>query len=179
MQINLMTVSLIKSLLSISTTEYDTQIALQLPLVSMDVRKYLNKNFQKWFYASYAAGGNTIQITHPTLDIGTVLQGTGIPDDTYITSYDPDTDLYTVSNAFTDTEDYIYPTISINQWSAISRMVMYKIDKMSIASATEKGIVSKRIDSVSYTYTDEEINKEFGYPQKLLDELGPRYARVG
>lgn len=180
MQIELMTKSLIKTLLGISDTSYDTNIDLQLPIVSMDVRKYLNQNYQKYRTATYSAGENTAVIGGKMLDIGTVLQGTGIPDDTYITSYDYDEDEYTVNNTFTASDDdRVFPTISINQWNAIARMVMYKVSKMTVTSATEKDLVSKAIDSLSWTFADGEINKKYGYPQKLLDELGARFARVG
>ena len=179
MQIQLMTASLVKSLLGITSTEYDTKIATQLPLVSMDVRKYLNNNFQKKRVASYEIGGNTIQIGGPMLDMGTVLQGTGIPEDTFIQSYDVDSDTYTVSETFTDFDDWVYPTISINQWTPISRMVLYKVLKMSVSSVTEQDVTSRSIDATSWTFSHAEINKKYGYPQKLLDELGAKFARVG
>jgi hypothetical protein len=173
-----MSASMVKTMLGITDSTYDSQISIQLPVVSMDIRKYLNKTFQKHIFSDFDAGDTEVTLGDARLEIGTVLQGDGIPDDTYIASYDYESGKYTLSTAVTDSADVVYPTISINQWSPVARMVLYKISKMTVSSATEKDVVSRSIDATSWTFSNGDINRKYGYPQKLLDELGLPNARI-
>jgi len=192
MNINLITRAKVKTFLGIGDTSYDAQIDVYIPIVSTDIRRILNNEFDLYVTASYTTASTDIILPdyrkyqdihgyyYPQARywVGQVLQGNGIPDDTYIQSYNPLTDIFTLSATTTDSDLYVYPTIRISQWPTISKMIFYKISKATTASATERTVSSKTYGPVSLTYSQSEINKEWDYPQVLLDDLGPVYQRV-
>ncbi len=180
MKLNLITLATVKEELGLTDTTYDAKIMAMIPKVSTSVRQILNTNYDTYMSADFNDSGDTIALSVMNhADLGQVLEHENIPDDTYIVSYDPDTDLYTLSETPTGDGNYIYPTINIAMWSAISKMIWYRIQKTNTVSALEKGVTSKSIGSVSVSYTNAEINSKWNYPQILIDDLGTPFSKVG
>jgi hypothetical protein len=113
------------------------------------------------------------------INIGTVLYHANLPDDTYVSAFDPLTGLFTLSATPTGVGSYVYPSISIAQWPTISKMIWYKYKKQNVSSALDKGVSSESVGPLSVTYSDREINHKWGYPALLLDDLGTPNARIG
>lgn len=189
MTLNLISLATVKSELGLTDSTYDAQITALIPKVSSDVRRILNYNYDVRYSAAFDDSAGTIDIytgekaffvqDYKPMKPGTVLYHPNIPADTYIVSYDPDTDLYTLSATPTGTGDYIYPTIDIAMWSTISKMIFWRISQTSTDAASERGVSAKSIGTVSVTYSDSEINKQWNYPQPLIDDLGVPYSRIG
>jgi hypothetical protein len=178
MKVNLITLATVKTQLGIGDTTYDTAITAMIPIVSSDVRRILNTEYNKYV---------TVPITEASADfisghefsMGQVLSGTGITDDTYIVSYNAATLTYTMSAVATADATFFYPTVLIAQWPAISKMIFYKISKQSTTSATDQQLESVRYGNVAKTFSESEINKKYDYPQILIDDLGTPFARTG
>ena len=191
MKLNLITLATVKTQLGISGTDDDTSITAMIPIVSSDVRRILNNNFDRYVVASFSSAAATIDIdynvTHrydpyqsvEALPVGQVVYHPNISDDTYIESYNPLTGLYTLSETPTDSGDYIYPTLTIAQWSAVSKMIWYRIGKLVKTDVDDQKTSSESYGPVSKTYAESEINRRWNYPQSLIDDLGPSFARVG
>lgn len=180
MKLNLITLATIKSQLGISANTYDTEINAMLPIVSSDVRRILNYSFDEYLPATITSGSTNLTVSYSCglLAVGQVVYHPDIPDDTYITSYDPLTGIYTLSANATDDGTYIYPTLTIGQWSAVSKMAWYKIQGQSTTDAMKQKLSSFSIGSVSKTYATSEINSKFNYPQVLIDDLGSRFIKI-
>ena len=107
----MVSVSKIKELLGITTTTYDTQITALLPVVKADVKRILNHNFHERIWATIVEGESDFVYAERPLDnpieFGRVIEGTGIPDDTYIIDYDSDLDTAYCNNEFTGSTDKI------------------------------------------------------------------------
>lgn len=189
MTLNLISLTTVKTELGISDSSQDAAITAMIPKVSSDVRRILNCNYDVKYSASFDETATTIDIftgeaaffeqDYTLMKMGQVLYHPNLPDDTYIISYDPDTDLYTLSNTPDDAGDYVYPTIDIAMWAPISKMIYWRISKLNTTSASEKGVASKSIGTVSVTYSESEINKQWNYPQPLIDDLGIPFSEVG
>lgn len=192
MKLNLITLATVKKYLGITDSAQDTALSLQIPVVSADVRRILNNRFDNYSMAVYTSGSTDLNTYAPgvtdfrksygisvPLNMGDVVTGANIPDDTYIVSQDPDTGIYTMSQESTGAGDYIYPSINIAQWPTIAKMVAYRVSKNTQASAGEKNVVSKSIGGISVNYGQSEINKQWNYPQTLIDDLGVSYSEVG
>lgn len=178
MKLNLITLETVKQQLGISVTTYDDQINAMIPIVSADVRRILNTNYSDYESVTITSGSAEF-ITNTEYIMGQVLSGTGIPDDTYILSYDINTATYTMSANATAAGTLIYPTVLIAQWPTISKMIFYKIDKQDISSATDQQLKSVAYGPVKKEFSDSEINKKYDYPQIYIDDLGTPFARVG
>ena len=196
MTLNLLSVGQVKSQLGISNTTYDSDIASMLPIVSADVRRILNDSLSKYQSAEYSAGSAALKaydgsinatlakyghipVDYAPLSMGDVIVGSGIPDDTYVISYDWESGNYTMSSNATGSGSYVVKTININQWPAISKMIWYRIDKKNTASVSDKNVQSESYGKISKTYSQSEINSRWNYPQQLIDDLGQPFAKVG
>jgi len=104
------------------------------------------------------------------------LEGTGVAPDTYVLDYDEQFYRVTVNNAFTASTDRIYNSISISQWMAIARMVWWRIQKVR-GNVADIQVASKTMGPVSTTYDTGKMNKTYGYPQVIIDDLGTPYQR--
>lgn len=175
----------VKELLGITGTTYDAQIALMLPLVESDVRRILNHHFREKVYCTYTFGSTTISgltsllyernFDHP-VEIGRVIEGVGIPADTYVTDYDEETGEATISNATTDSGNYVRTSIQIGQWIPIAKMVWFKISKLN-TDEDWKRVASQTMGPVSISFVDT-IDARTGYPIDLIKDLGKGYQRV-
>jgi len=188
MSLNLITLATVKTNLGISDTSYDAAITAQIPIVSNDVRRILNNNFDKAYIAAFDDSGTNIDFGIINNDIyqkqdrfrlGQIVTHPNLPDETYLTDFNPLTGYYTLSATPTDTGDYVIPTIEISQQLTISRMIWYRIDNLSTSAANKKEVKSISYGSVSKTFSDGEINGKWNYPQKLIDALGKPFAKVG
>lgn len=178
MTIDLIALNTVKAELGLDDTTYDTSITNMIPKVSADVRRILNDSFRTYIPANADSGATVIEVTW-TIPFGTVLQGDGIPDDTYLVSYDVDNSQYTLSNTTTAEVDEVVPTVNISQWSAISKMIWYKISQINTTDYGERTAISESYGKISKTYSGSSINSRWNYPQSLIDDLGVPFARIG
>ena len=178
MKINLITLATVKTQLGISDSSYDANITAMIPIVSTDIRRILNCEFDEYVTVTTTSGSADF-ISGIAFKMGQVLSGTGITDDTYIQSYDASTGTYTMNAAATADGTFFYPTVLIAQWPAISKMIFYKIGKQTTTSATGQQLHSVRYGNVSKTFADNEINKQYDYPKIYINDLGVPFARIG
>lgn len=188
MILNLISLANVKLNLGIATTTYDAQITAMIPLVSSDIRRMLNCSFDKYISAQFSSGSSSILISNnkyydisskPPYDLGQVIYHPSIPADTYLLSYDPKTNYYTMSANATGTGDYIIPSVTIAQFPTISKMVWYKIGKINTTTSIASGVSSETYGPVSITYAESEINKIYDYPNTLINDLGIPFASIG
>jgi len=176
----MVSVSKIKELLGITTNTYDTQITALLPVVEADVKRILNHNFHERIWATIVEGESDFVYAERPLDnpieFGRVIEGTGIPDDTYIIDYDADADVAYCNNSFTADTDRVYTSISIAQWQAIAKMIWFRIRGTS--TKIKENLSAKSISDVSVTFDTTRMNKLYGYPQSIIDDLGTPFQRV-
>jgi hypothetical protein len=192
LKLNLISLSIVKSQLGLVDTTYDSQITAMIPIVSADVRRILNCEYNDYSPATYTNGSTELDVYNQSatsykkyigrsvpLSMGQVVTGENIPDDTYIISVDPDTGNYTMSAEATGSGDYIYPTITISQWPTISKMIMYRIAKTISTDSGDDNFVSRSVGPLNINLGQSAINKRWNYPQKLIDDLGIPYTEVG
>ena len=178
MILNLITLDTVKFNLGIADTLLDAALTRLIPIVSADVRRILNCQFDKNYPADITTGSDKMTALQG-FDLGQIIYNPNLPGDTYITEWDSDTAIYTISENATAEVDYINPTVNISQQSAISKMIYYRYEKQTVSSVNDKNISSKSIGVVSTSYADSEINKKWNYPQILIDDLGYVIAEVG
>lgn len=180
MILNLISLTTVKAQLGLSDTTHDADITAMIPIVSSDVRRILNNNFDRHINAVYTKDSDKISSMYCSdFQMGQVLYGVNIPDDTYIKAYDPITGVYTLSANATDDGSYLYPTLTIAQWGAVSKMIWYRISSLNTSSVNDMKTSSETYGPVSKTYAESEINKKWNYPQSIIDDLGTPYAKVG
>lgn len=193
MILNLISLATVKTELGFSDTTNDAEITAMIPKVSSDVRRILNCGFDNYVYAIFDSSADTIDMEHlnyvikspmiqPRLqqfELGSVVYHPNLPADTYLKSYDPDTGLYTLSATPTDAGAYAYVTVNIAQWKTISKMIWYRISNLSTSDVNQRLANSISYGPVSKSFSDKEINKQWNYPQVLIDDLGVPYARIG
>ena len=189
MTINLMALDTVKTYLGLTDTTYDAQITAMLPIVSADVRRILNTKFDQYIPCSFTDDSTNLVLTYymgyyypyqqKLLPVGTVVYHPDLPDDTYIQAYDPMSIQYTLSATPNDSGNYVYPTINIAQFPTISKMIYYRISKLSTDMPDEQ-IASKSMGVLSVNYAGNKgVNKKWDYPQQLIDDLGTPFARIG
>ena len=185
MKLNLISLETVKAELGLSVTTNDDAISAMIPKVSADVRRILNTNYDKEHYAYFDTETATISLGNyannlsTSWPMGQVLESVNLPDDTYITGGDVNTGVYTLSATPTDEGDYVYPTVNISQWSAISKMIWYRISKLATNDINDKAVASESFGKISKTYSASEVNKRWNYPQALIDDLGSPFVKVG
>jgi hypothetical protein len=170
----------VKELLGLTDYTKDAYITALLPIVIADVKRIMAHQYREMVLTPIISGATTfydprLSMDHP-FDIGRVVFGTGVPADTYVTDYDDVLCQVTVNNAFTASSDRIYTSVTIAQWMAIARMVSWRIDKLTGVQA-DVMVAGKSMGPVSITYDTSKMNKAYGYPQIILDDLGTPYQR--
>jgi hypothetical protein len=192
-KLNLISLATVKTQLGLTVTTYDATLTALIPIVSADVRRILNTEYNKYYACSFSSSSTLIDLSLYTyrkyeqysgiaetqINIGTVLYNANLPDDTYVSEFDPLTGLFTLSATPTGVGSYVYPSISIAQWPVISKMIWYKYSKMNTKSASARGVSSESLGDLSITYSPSEINAQWDYPSVLLDDLGKPNARIG
>ena len=177
MTINLISLSTVKTQLGISDTTYDSALTALLPIVSADVRRIMNTEYNVFSYADIDSG-ETSFTADIDFEMGDVIVASNVTTDTYVSGYNELTGAYTLSAAASDDDTSLVKTINIRQWPAISKMIWYRYSKQSTTAASEKNVQSKSYGPVSLTYSASEINGQYDYPQKLIDDLGTPFAKV-
>ena len=168
----------VKANLGLTDTALDAALTLLIPIVSTDVRRILNCQFDDNYPADIPSGTDQLSAIQG-LCLGTVIYNPDIAEDTYITAWDQDTAIYTVSNSSTADIEWVNPTITIGQQSSISKMIYYRYSTQNISDASKRNLTSKSIGVVSKSFADNEINSQWNYPQVLIDDLGSAFAEVG
>lgn len=197
MNLNLITLATVKTQLGIvsGNTAYDASITAMIPIVSSDIRRILNCSYDKYISAAFSSSSKTIsfydsvvynqfintwgKIIIQNIELGQIVCHDNIPDDTYLSSFDPITGTYQLSATPIGSGTFVYPTITISMFPTISKMIWYKISKMNITDSIASGIQSESYGPVSITYSDKEINKQYDYPNSLIADLGIPFSRVG
>jgi len=192
----MITLATVKTLLNITTTDYDAQLTMLLPMVENDVRRILNNQFNEKVDCEFESGSTTItniwnlksayneryfvagvkKLTNP-IEIGRVLTHPNIPDETYITAYDEENGIATISQATTGAGDYVISSIAYGMFVPIARMAGYKLNGMT-KQVCDGEIASKTIGPVSVSYV-QHVDKKWGYPMDILRDLGTPIQRVG
>ena len=194
----MITLATIKILLNITTTDYDAQLNMLMPMVENDVRRILNNQFNEKVDCTFESGSTTItnlwnlrsaqteryfqyphtphRLVNP-IEIGRVLIHPSIPDETYITAYDEEEGIATISQATTGEGDYVISSINYGMFIPIAKMAGFKLNGMS-RQVCDGEIASKTIGPVSVSYV-QHINKRWGYPMDILRDLGTPIQRVG
>ena len=178
----MITLATIKTLLNITTTDYDAQLTLLIPMVENDVRRILNNQFNEKVDCVFESGSTTItniwnlKLTNP-IEIGRVLQHPSIPDETYIIGYDEEEGIATLSQATTGAGAYVISSIAYGMFVPIARMAGYKLNGMT-KNVCDGEIASKTIGPVSVSYV-QHVDKKWGYPMDILRDLGTPVQRVG
>lgn len=188
MNINLISLSNIKTQLGITTSTGDAAITNMIPIVSADIRRILNTQFNEYLSCAVSVGSNQVLISdmicaygnQATLSVGTVIQSTAFAEDTYVTAYDPTTGYYTMSSVAIADATILYPTINICMQPTIAKMVYYKVSKQTTNGiAKERGISSEAYGPISLSYSKKDINNKWNYPSALISDLSTPYASVG
>lgn len=185
--IKLISLNTVKSQLGITVSTGDTAITNMIAQVSADVRRILNEQYCDYLICTATIGSDQVYITpgynshgyYTPIPIGTVIQSIGFAEDTYIAGYNPITRYYTMSSNCISATEYMYPTININQWATISKMIWYKISKMTtVGIDKERGISSESYGPISISYSSADMNNKYNYPSALIDDLGTAFATV-
>jgi hypothetical protein len=191
----MITLATIKTLLNITTTDYDAQLTLLIPMVENDVRRILNNQFNEKVDCSFESGSTTIsniwnlksayneryfgvgkKLTNP-IEIGRILTHPNIPEETYITAYYEEEGIATISQATTGEGVYVISSINYGMFVPIARMLGYKLNGMT-KQVCDGEIASKTIGPVSVSYV-QHVDKKWGYPIDILRDLGTPIQRVG
>ena len=192
----MITLATVKTLLNITTTDYDARLTLLLPMVENDVRRILNNQFNERVDCEFENGSTTIsnlwnlrpsqtdryfqytssKLTNP-VEIGRILQHPNIPEETYITAYDEENGIATISQATTGAGDYVITSITYGMLIPIAKMCGFKLNGMS-RQVCDGELASKSMGPVSVSYV-QHIDKRWGYPMDILRDLGTPIQRVG
>jgi len=192
----MITLATVKTLLNITTTDYDARLTLLLPMVENDVRRILNNQFNEKVDCTFENGSTTIsnlwnlrssqtgsyypntpsRLTNP-VEIGRILQHPNIPEETYITAYDEENGIATISQATTGTGDYVITSITYGMLIPIAKMCGFKMGGMT-TNVCGGELASKSMGTVSVSYV-QHIDKRWGYPMDILRDLGTPIQRVG
>ena len=188
----MITLAIVKTMLGITTSDYNTQISAMIPIVESDVRRIMGHRFNEKVYCTITEGSDettlaylayepTYPITRPRLDHpvepGRVIDSAAFPKGTYVlTSEEDGTIDVTFSEDATASSTYIRTSISISQWPTLAKMIWFKISKMNI-NKDWNGIQSKLMGPVSVTYATS-IDVRWGYPTDLIKDLGTPYQRA-
>ncbi len=199
---NLITTDMCKAMLGVNSTDYDDLITLYLPIVSADVRRILNNQFNEKTYCDVTEGSDVIENIYDEnalsgyvselsffenhisrdiglnngIEIGRVLQSDALEDGTYITAYDEEYAQVTISQPAIGNADYVRTGVTISMYPTIAKMIMYKISQTN--TKVSEQIASKTMSVVSVSY-DTNINKRWNYPQQLINDLGAPLQKVG
>ena len=182
----MITLATVKTLLNITTSDYDAQLNLLIPMVENDVRRILNNQFNEKVDCTFESGSTTItnlqyttvvkRLTNP-IEIGRVVTHPNIPDETYITAYDKENGIATLSQATTGEGAYVISSITYGMFIPIAKMAGFKLNGMT-KNVCDGEIASKTIGPVSVSYV-QHVDKKWGYPIDILRDLGTPIQRVG
>ena len=171
--------------IEIGTTEttYDDRIAATIPNAESKFRQIAGFGFSVDFYADYTSTENTFLLpVEPNsiiykLRYGNLIDGVGVPSETYITDINTTTGIVTVSNAFTSDGTKLVLCQDISYWSTISQMIMYLISKKTATAGTAKEVTRKSVGPLSVTYDKSAISSKWGIPESIVNSI-PVYGSL-
>ena len=169
--------------ISSTNTTYDADITATIPKAEARYRTVANFNFSTQFITTYASGDNTFTLsTHSDslandLNYGDLIDGVGVPDETYITDIDTINGIITVSEDFTDSGTTLILCQNIEYWPVISALVWYMMSKQSTTSILTTNIKSKSVGPLSITYDNSNINRRYGIPESIVQSI-PQYGAL-
>lgn len=181
----------VKTYLGLSDTTYDAKITAIIPAAEAKYREIAGYDFNAYMQASYDSGASYITLDGifsfdglPNMNsdtylvnYGDIIIGTGIADETYVTSIDKRYGKINISAATTSAGTEIYISTNISYRPIISGMIWYMIGQQSTTAQNEKQVKSKSVSPLSVTYADGEINSVYGIPQKFVNAI-PKYAGI-
>jgi hypothetical protein len=197
----MITLATVKTLLNITTTDYDAQLTMLIPMVENDVRRILNNQFNEKVDCEFESGSTTItniwnlkstyneryfqyatgvqRLINP-IEIGRILTHPNIPNETYIIDYDELDGIVTLSQETTGEGIYVIPSVTYGMLIPIAKMLGFKLSGMSVSfkNTCYGEIASKTIGPVSISYV-QHVDKKWGYPIDILRDLGTPVQRVG
>lgn len=200
---NLITIDTLKTLLSITSTEYDSIFGIMIPMVSSDVRRILHNNFNEPVDCTITSGSNIIEDIYNVnsaygslpnesrfskfsydkniklnngLDIGRIIVSDSFADETYITDYDEYNDQITVSSEATSDGTSLITSIDLGLLPTIAKMIWFRVNGVN-SNKVQNEVKSKSMGVVSVSY-ETSINKKWNYPQQLINDLGTPIMRV-
>ena len=184
----------------VSNATYDAQITAEIPKAEAKYRTISGNAYLFEMFATFTNTELTFKVggldyavkygdaflnTYPTenseifeMKFGDIIEGTGIPADTYITGIDKIDNEVTVNNAFTADGDRLTITTNIEYYATISAMIWYQIGKQSTTAQDLKEISAKSVGPLSVTFSNADINLQYGYPSKIIDAI-PKFVGLG
>ena len=185
-----------KTILNISSsdTQYDDRITLYIPLVEGDFRKISGYEFNWPICADYNQGESFFKLyiapntPLDSLKVGDYLIGDDITAGTYVLdNYKiPTTDTeyayrVNVSAPFTGSSKEVIKNIDgcRNQSDdvTISQMIWFQINSNTTTGQSSPDLKSKTVGPLSYTFSDGEIDKQYGYPTRITSRI-TKYASM-
>lgn len=189
----------VKTFLGISDTTYDAAITAMIPIAEAKYREISGYDFNWMIYVQFESGENTFEVGcvdyavkfgdaflsgEPAKDsslwqlrYGDIIEGTGIPAETYITAIDTFENTVTVSANFTADSDRMRVTTNISYRPIMSQLIWYMISQQSTTAIDTKDLKSKKVGPLSVTFADDEINSSFGVPMKIVNSI-LKYAGI-
>jgi hypothetical protein len=168
----------VKSYLKITVSDYDADITTNIPIAESDLIRICQNNFNRRLDVSFdsAATAGTLEETYP-IENYTLITGTGIDTDTYISDYNREDYSLTLNKATTAEVTEIVYTIPLAVQPLLAQMVWFKVTQMDKSVAIEKKVKGRSIGHVRIDYADAEINSKWDYPSKIIDSL-PLYESM-
>ena len=168
-----MSVAQVKTYLQISGTDYDTQIATYLPVVSKDIELITNNSFIVEMSGDIEDASQTVSnIGTEKLDIGNIVCTIDFVQNA-ITAIDDDAKELTLTTAATSTEtetDVLVNIFPTAKKPIAAAMVLHNIRKYSASMAFDGPLKSESVGSYSWTAANEGKGAA-GYPQWMVDAL--------
>lgn len=201
-----------KELLGITDTDSDSNITAKIPYIDAKVKQICSNRFNTMIrgditidspympvYSVYSYANDLLwdginnkyryDSLEEYLEVGQLISGSGIPDNTYIEDIFYNGDIYNdgtndfdvpvikLSENATESVDTIraYVGINICYQDTIAKGIQYLINGTSSA-VPENGVVSKGFGPLSKTYsqTDSKIDNKYGMPAWFVKSL-PKY----
>ena len=206
----IITLAKTKELLGITGTDSDVKIARYIPIIDAKVKQITNNRYNYHIFGIVESGSKVVEVfgiknatgginnrfhlddLKEFLDIGMLIDGTTIDDDTYIddvyyngdsvsiSSVDKDIPTIMLSKAATSTDDNAELFLGINMGlqPTIAKGIQWLIDEEN-TDAPDLGWTSQRIGSVSVVrgVSQAEIDGRYGMPVWFVNAF-PSYMSV-
>lgn len=179
----------VKTFLGLNVTTYDAQITALIPIAEAKYREIAGFGFNSYFPYSYASGTTTLTLGTEffsnnnvadvlyTLVFGDIIEGTGIPAESYITAINKSNGTITISAQTTSGSDNFIISTNISYRPVMASMIWYMIGQQSTTAQSAKQVASKSVGPLSITYAPGEINTAYGLPHKIVNSI-PKYASL-
>jgi hypothetical protein len=163
-------------------TEIEASITETIPKAEARYRAVAGFNFSTQFVTTYVSGEQTFTLSGcpdsliNDLKYGDLLEGTGVPSETYITNIDTIDNIVTVNNEFTADGTELFLSQNIEYWPVISAIITYLISKTT-ANPNVKDVISKSVGPLRYSFDKSALNMRYGLPESLVQAI-PHYTGI-